>query len=129
MLLSHWPRARGQATLGTLWRAVIGQEPGDNLSLVESQPAVTPAVTPSPGIRDGPQSLLSEYLSGQLFTQAPSAESDHHSFVVTPSPRNRRRRGHIMETGARSELGAAFVILLTPELAGHSRLSLRLSLC
>ena len=78
MLLSHWPRARGQATLGTLWRAVIGQEPGDNLSLVESQPAVTPAVTPSPGIADGPRSLLLEYLSGQLFTQAPvpSAESD-----------------------------------------------------
>lgn len=46
--------------------------------------------------RDGPRSLLSEYLSGQLFTQAPSAESDHHSFVVTPSPRNRRWRGHII---------------------------------
>ena len=36
MLPSHWSRARGQATLGTLSRAVIGPESGDILPLVES---------------------------------------------------------------------------------------------
>ena len=63
----HWSGARGQATLGTLGSAVIGQDPGDNLSLVETVEPVTP------GEMGQRESLLPEYLT--MFTQAwvPSA--------------------------------------------------------
>ena len=81
--------------------------------------------------RDGAETLLSEFLSRSLFTQArvPSAESDHNSFVVNPSPRNRRRgKGtHGLDQPDQSA-GQLLSSFLAPELAGHSRLSVSLSL-
>ena len=87
-------------------RAVIGQDPGDNLSLVETVEPVTPGEM-------GRE--FAARISDNVYTSLGPICCHHNSFVVNP-----RWRG----TVSRSELGQLLSSFLAPELAGHSRLSL-----